>query len=88
MIRKDKLTVSPRIILNSLMFQSGKWDSFRIVTCWMRKMRKMRNMTKMTMVRMMIAIWTMLQPECLHSRQAQCHKANSGRTSLALSRCT
>ena len=26
-------TVSPRITRNSLMFQSGKWDSFMMVTC-------------------------------------------------------
>ena len=30
-------TVSPRIMRNSEMFQSGKWDSFSIVTCKNRK---------------------------------------------------
>ena len=60
-------------------------DCHLLVTKMMRMMRMMKRM------RRMITISTKLmnmQPECPHSRQALCHKANSDHISLSLSQYT
>ena len=54
-------------------------------------MMLVRMMRMMRMMSRMITISTKLmnmQPECLHSRQALCHKANSDHISLSLSQYT
>ena len=78
-------TVSPRIMRNSLMFQSGKWDSFRIVTC---KVVAIKIKGGFHQEEELCKDGEDLKPECLHSRLVPCHMANSDRTFPSLSRCT